>query len=125
MDENDLSSTADSRKDTAALVELDGEGRTMVRCVNAKGESKTILLEQIISYVFTALKNSAEVYLGQKPMKGVNVVKPDKASVADRFVNDKPVARVHISRVVIGVPANYSKNQKDMTRTAAKMAGNK
>jgi len=47
------------------------------------------------------------------------------SNVAGRFVNYKPVARVPTGRVVIGAPANYSKNQKDITRTAAKMVGNK
>ena len=102
-----------------------------IQCKTSTGTIILLRPEEVAARILIAMKQSAEEYLsshkdawvlneGNKDGNGVHVVKtPSEGELEDKY----PLWDGEVRRVVIGVPANYSEQRKEATRSAALLAG--
>lgn len=88
---------------------VDKEGTISVICYDAVGNTREFAIEEVIGMIITSLRNTAIDYLKRKPIKtrkGIPLYTTDP-----------------LSRVVLGIPANFHDHAKDALRQAAHIAG--
>lgn len=97
-------------------IEKDNNDNLFIRCYNQSikndhNNGKLISPEEISSHIFKYLKDKSEDYINLK--KNINIFKNEKNQLNKNLIN--------VHRVVIGVPATYSKIRRDATIKAAEL----
>jgi molecular chaperone DnaK (HSP70) len=99
--------------------------KLQIDCFDSTDNKRQYTPEQLASHILIYLKECAEEYLTRKPFKRES---------GDLFINDDNTTsskqgkksaspKVVLTKVVIGIPANYTERKKDAIRSAASMAG--
>ncbi len=97
----------------------EADDKLSIECSDQDGNTRQYSPEDLASYILKYLKECAEDYLTRRPFKEL-----DEDGVMMPYAtppNMRP--KVSVTKVVIGIPANYTERKKDAIRTAANTAG--